>query len=529
MRLHPLFAVGFMAASFTCLPARAETAPTWALNGGLDPVAYPAASFLTGYGISSPRGSEAEQIREATAMAQAALASSLRSHVSAELSTRVTRQDQQISRFAQNLVSTRTDIELDGLDAILLWPDRQAKVVHALAVLDRARTLALLGTSLERQGRACAAGSDQARAHGDAQGLLQARHLGEEMEEKRVLLSILGGAPGAGPGPALAAIDLELRRLYASSQSLDGFAAAAALELSASLPRGIRILVDRVTYADTPFCGSFSAYLEQALAAQLVACGRIKIVDKGGGRDAIRAAGLDAPLPEALRAQAVVHGACFELGEEVQLSLRVTALGGEELAAATLRIPAALLRKGGLKLVPDNFEEARKNLEICNAQVQASRLKLKLALDRGEGGIYRRQDKLFVFLKANMDCYVKVLYHQVDGTTVVILPNRYHPDARILKDRLYQIPPDDNSFELEVMAPFGVEMVQVLASTTPLEPQDPAPAPQGLQVVKEDLATLVGRTRGISLKLAETQYAEATAVVNTLDALPKQPPPEERD
>jgi hypothetical protein len=31
--------------------------------------------------------------------------------------------------------------------------------------------------------------------------------------------------------------------------------------------------MDRVTYAETPFCGSFSAYVEQVLADQLAALG----------------------------------------------------------------------------------------------------------------------------------------------------------------------------------------------------------------------------------------------------------------
>ena len=168
--------------------------------------------------------------------------------------------------------------------------------------------------------------------------------------------------------------------------------------------------------------------------------------------------------------------------------------------------------------MPDNFEDARKNLELCNARIEASTLKVKLALDRGDGGIYRKGDKLLLFLKANQDCYVKVIYHQVDGTNIQIFPNGFHPDSQIRKDQLYQIPPEDRSFEMEVMPPFGVEMVKVIASTEPLGGADLAPGQGGLKAVPESLATMLGRTRGIRVKKAETQYAEATAVVNTMDA-----------
>ena len=130
----------------------------------------------------------------------------------------------------------------------------------------------------------------------------------------------------------------------------------------------------------------------------------------------------------------------------------------------------------------------------------------------------RRQDKLFVFLKANMDCYVKVLYHQVDGTNVEIFPNRWHPGNQIEKDRLYQLPPQEGGFEMEVEAPFGVEMVKLMASTEPLDPAAAqAPDPSGLRVVRDDLATALGRTRGLRLQQTGAQVAEDTVVVNTME------------
>jgi hypothetical protein len=491
----------------------AETPPAWVQKGGADPDTYPSARYLIGYGISSPGASEADQRRQALAMAEEALAGTIRTHVTSEFTSRVTQQDQRMSRFAQNLVRTGADVELDGLDTILVWHDPRGKLTHALAVMDKAKALQILDDRIERNARECGSAFEKAKAAGDARGLLQARHLRQGVEEGLLVRAVLGGPPGDPACPPLTGIDHELRQVLASRKGLDGCVAVAALDLGSGLPKGIRVLMDRVTYADTPFCGSLSAYLEQALASEMAALGQVKIVDKAAGREAIRKGGMDADLPEALRSQAVVRGVCFDLGESVRISLRVTALGGEELAAATVVVPAAIIRQAGLKVVPDNFEEARKALEICNARIQASRLKVKLALDRGDGGMYRKGESLYLFLKANQDCYVKVVYHQVDGTNVVIFPNPYHPDARIQKDRLYQIPPDDHSFDLEVTAPFGVEVVKVMASTEPLDAPGEA---HGMQAVGDDLASLIGQTRGIGLKKAEAQYAEDTAVVNTM-------------
>lgn len=498
------------------LPAQAP--PAWVQGQGTDADSYPATRFLTGYGLSSPGGTEVEQRRQAVAMAKDALVSAIRTHVSSDLSVRVTQQDKHMSHYAQNLVRTHADMELEGLDTVLTWQDARKNTTHALAVLDKPRTLLLLDGQLQRQARECASQFQAARAAGDASGLIRARHIREHMEEQQLIYAVLSGGPAPATGPGAAEITAELRRIYAGRKTLDGCAAMAALDLGSDLPKGIRMLMDRITFADTPFCGSLSAYLEQALAGQLAAFGQVRILDKTQARGAIQETSLDGNLADALGSQAAVRGVLFDLGSEVKLNLRVTSATGEELATAAVAMPAQLVRNAGLKLVPDNYQEARKALEICDARVQSSTLQVKLAMDRGDGGIYRKGDKLHLFLKANLDCYVKVLYHQVDGTKVLVFPNRFHPDARIQKDRMYQIPPDDNSFDLVVQAPFGAELVKLIASTDPIDVEGKDPDANGLTVVRDDLAKLLGRTRGIALTKAATQYSEATAVVNTMDS-----------
>jgi len=502
------------------LPAtlNAQTAPAWVQGQGADPDTYPGSRFLTGYGISAPGGSEAEQRRQAVAMAKDALVSAIRTRVSSEFTSRVTQQDKHMSNYVQNLVRTKADLELEGLDTILTWQDGRKNTTHALAVLDKPRTLLLLEGQLQRQGKECATLFETARSTGDPSGLHRAQHIRERMEEQQLVFAVLsGGAAPAGQGPGMAEITGELRRIYAGRKNLDGYVATAALDLGADLPKGIRVLMDRITFADTPFCGSLSSYLEQTLAGQLAAFGQVTILDKAQARAAIQATGFSGDLADAMRSQAAVRGVLFDLGEEVKLNLRVTSAVGEELASAAVTLPALLVRKAGLKLVPDNYQEARKTLEILDARVQESKLQVKLSMDRGDGGIYRKGEKLHLFLKANLDCYVKVLYHQVDGTKVMIFPNRFHPDPRIKKGTLYQIPPDDNSFDLVVQAPFGAEMVKLIASTEPIEVEGKDPDVNGLTVVRDDLAKLLGRTRGIAMKKAEAQYGEATAVVNTMD------------
>jgi hypothetical protein len=50
---------------FLSLPVglRAENPPAWVQNQGADPGTYPDARYLTGYGLSTPGGTEADQRR----------------------------------------------------------------------------------------------------------------------------------------------------------------------------------------------------------------------------------------------------------------------------------------------------------------------------------------------------------------------------------------------------------------------------------------------------------------------------------
>lgn len=500
---------------------RAELPPAWVLGAGEDPD-FPAAQYLVGYGLSSPGGTEAEQRLQALAMARDALAATIRTRVQSEFTSLVTQQDKRMSHFAQNLVKTKVDLDLEGLDNARTWVDPAKKVTHALAVLDRAKSLQILDGRLRSQAQDCGRHYEDARSRDDLDGLLQARRIREDMEAELVMRAIIAGGPSAPLlCPSRPDIASELRRVCGTLAGLDRFVALAALDLGADLPKGVRVLMDRITFADTPFCGTLSAYLEEELGSRLASLGQVKLLDKDQARGAILDSGAAADLQDVLKAQAAVRGVVFDLGEEVKVTLKAVSAGGEELASTTMALPAAQVRKAGLKLVPDNYAEARKTLAILDARVQSSKLQVKLALDRGQGGIYRKGEKLHLFLKSNMDCFVNIFYRQVDGSQILIFPNKYHPAGGIEKDRLYQVPPDDNSFDLEVQEPFGIEMVKVIASTDPIPlpvESKAAPDANGLVEVKEDLKGLLGRTRGIAMKKAETQYAEATAVVNTMAA-----------
>jgi hypothetical protein len=493
------------------LGLQAGVPPVWVQGGGLDPAAFPPGQFLTGYGCAGPGGTEVEQRRQAVAAACDALASTIRVRVSSDFTTRVRQQDQQTSRFVQDRVQTRTDLELQGLDPCLVWRDARARMTHALAVLDKPRALQLLDSSLARQAEACRAAFEAGCRTGDPPALIQARQARQRLDEAMAIRAILAGGPVAAPvaAPTVADIDGQLHQVYARRPSLEGYAASSALDLGAALPYGTRLFMDRITFGDTP-SQAFPRFFEQALGTQLAALGQVRMLDKATAPAPLEP-GQDPAEPQ--EPQAVVRGTCFDLGGQIQLDLAVTDLRGETLAATAVTIPADLLRRAGLDPAAGQESEDPLAFRLRTEPAQAEPLQVQIALDRGDGGIYRRGDRLVLLLRASQDCYAQILYQQADGTPVRLFPNRFQADARIRKGQVYRIPPADRPFDLVVQAPFGLERVQVLAASEPQLLPAGAPGPVRLP---DPLATLVRRTRGLALRRPETQYAEASAVVHTL-------------
>jgi len=92
-------------------------------------------------------------------------------------------------------------------------------------------------------------------------------------------------------------------------------------------------------------------------------------------------------------------------------------------------------------------------------------LKVKLWMDKQA---YRQGEKIKIYLQGNKPFYARVLYRDVQGGTVQLLPNPYRASAHFNAGTIYEIPSGNDRFDLEVSPPFGVESIIVYASTKEL-------------------------------------------------------------
>ncbi len=88
---------------------------------------------------------------------------------------------------------------------------------------------------------------------------------------------------------------------------------------------------------------------------------------------------------------------------------------------------------------------------------------------------YMDGDKLIVEFKAEREAYLYLLYHQADGSSLLLFPNEAQTDNHMPAKKPVLIPPPLSAdskatpFRFRVRPPFGTEVLQVLASTKPVE------------------------------------------------------------
>ncbi len=117
------------------------------------------------------------------------------------------------------------------------------------------------------------------------------------------------------------------------------------------------------------------------------------------------------------------------------------------------------------EVVPDEKTMQKAAQAKDFADDPAAPLKVKIWTDK-QG--YKQGEKVKIYLKGNKPFYARVLYRDVKGETVQLLPNPYRRDAYFNGGTVYEIPSGNDRFDLEVSPPFGEENIVVYGSTAEL-------------------------------------------------------------
>jgi hypothetical protein len=123
---------------------------------------------------------------------------------------------------------------------------------------------------------------------------------------------------------------------------------------------------------------------------------------------------------------------------------------------------------------------------------------------------------MYVFVQADHDCYLRLLYTQADGSNVQIFPNAYSKNNRIKEGEVYVYPAKNDTFAFEVTSPYGAELLHAFVSSQPFATLPGVKTRGGLELLSGSRGEIIERTRGIKVKNRCALYAEAKCVVNTL-------------
>lgn len=146
------------------------------------------------------------------------------------------------------------------------------------------------------------------------------------------------------------------------------------------------------------------------------------------------------------------------------------------------------------EVMPD--EKAMEKVSKAVTDDPSAPLSVQVWTDKKE---YRNGDKIRIYIKGNKPFYARVIYRDVKGGLLQLLPNPYRKDNYFSGGVIYEIPSGNDRFELEVSPPFGEENIIVYAGTSPLGDIS-LEAEGGVYQVKTRHTDIGDKTRGVKLK-----------------------------
>jgi len=136
---------------------------------------------------------------------------------------------------------------------------------------------------------------------------------------------------------------------------------------------------------------------------------------------------------------------------------------------------------------------------------------------------FRDGESIVFTVTAEKDCYLLLIDHMSDGSSVLLYPNRYNPDSFVRKGQQILIPsPANAAFKLIVTPPFGDDRIEAIASTKKsslhnrfADLVDALPAAQDVAVVSRGIF-VQGLANAIdSAPVADVSWSRAELTLST--------------
>ena len=249
------------------------------------------------------------------------------------------------------------------------------------------------------------------------------------------------------------------------------------LKAQTGWPREARIVVGAFSYRDSRASGELGRRLGSAVRSALTQAGvRIAATDPHG------------LLPR-------LRGEYWEDEKQVEVRVFLEGEGGEELVGTSAYLGRDKI--ADCKLKPESYQELQSTLADVSDPELAPRpdFSVRIWTDRGTAPVYQDGEKMTVYMKATRDCHVRLLYRTSDGANLLLYPNRWGQDDRLKANKAYSVPGKQAAFDFVVQAPFGAEILKVVASTRPMQALEGREASGAIVLTEASLRSLLRRLR----------------------------------
>lgn len=134
---------------------------------------------------------------------------------------------------------------------------------------------------------------------------------------------------------------------------------------------------------------------------------------------------------------------------------------------------------------------------------------------------YQAGEKIQIFMQGNKDFYARVVYRDVQGNLLQLLPNPHRRENHFEGGKVIVVPDPEDKFDLEVGPPFGIENIIVYASSSEMGDASVRNIGDAVYRVQDELENYGVKTRGVKLIKREeggasgAEFYEARCEVKT--------------
>jgi len=288
-----------------------------------------------------------------------------------------------------------------------------------------------------------------------------------------IIVFFLGGALYVFPQEESKQVEIKLAQLVNDLENN--------LIIDTSLPTKLKLIVRGFSYDQDGLeaTSAFSEYLAEKVEALLKKANQFNVLPRSEVKEMVlsrdwKVEEASPALPENLGAVAGADAILIGKFEDFNTKIKISALlrdvrSREIISDASVLIPkeavpaaiAVFSENYGEVSFADLVDEPEDTLDMVFEDIH-----LEVFVDHSVDNQYKVGENMKIYIKANTDCYIRVLYRDTQGEDLMLFPRRETDNDFIKANQTYIIPPD-NSYKIVAVEPYGTECLKVFASSRP--------------------------------------------------------------